>query len=118
MHTRFLRINALTRADRAEMIPRLRDAVLGSGGWITDARLFSNTSVSLHFEMSAGHVQRLRETLRALPLSLSEESRRALEDARALPDYARDGGELRGSLQVTFIHDEPDLRDEVPHIPG
>lgn len=120
MRPHFLRVNALTRADRHATIPALRDAVTRSGGWITDARFFSNTSVCLNFEIGLRHVAELRAALGGLRLSLSQESAAALED---LSRRAGAGGpaaeaEVVGTLQVTFIHDEPDLRIEVPPIPG
>lgn len=120
MRPHFLRVNALTRADRHATIPALRDAVGASGGWITDARFFSNTSVCLNFEMTARHVPEFRAALAGLRLSLSDESLRALDELSL--DAAAGGGaaeaEVVGTLQVTFIHDEPDLRIEVPPIPG
>jgi len=117
----FLRINALTRADRHRTIPALRDAVNGSGGWITDFKFFSNTAVCLNFEMPLRHVTRFSSAVKALHLSLSEQSARALEDCHRLAERAgaeSAEAEVRGALQVTFIHDEPDLRIELPPIPG
>lgn len=121
MRPHFLRVNALTRADRHATIPALRDAVMTSGGWITDARFFSNTSVCINFEMTVRHVPEFRAALKGLRLSLTGESLSALEEfgrraAGAGPSEA--DAEVVGTLQVTFIHDEPDLRIEVPPIPG
>jgi hypothetical protein len=121
MPPHFLRVNALTRADRHATIPALRDAVIKSGGWITDARFFSNTSVCINLEIGLRHVPEFRAALGRLRLSLSEESLSALEDLGRLAAAAgeRDAeAEVVGTLQVTFIHDEPDLIIEVPPIPG
>jgi hypothetical protein len=117
----FLRINAVTRAKRDEVIERVRAAITLGGGWIVDFKLFSNVSVCFNFEIPGNHIERLRESLAATGLHLSEEG----HDAFAVP-YERDrsnlGGsrvsDISGTLQITFIHNDPDLRIEVPKIPG
>jgi hypothetical protein len=118
---RFLRINAVTRADRHRTIPALRDAVAESGGWITDFHLFSNASVCINFELPLRHAARLGDSLKRLDLRLTAESVEALNalGGRAARPEALDADEeIPGTLQVTFVHNEPDLRIEVPPIPG
>ncbi len=121
MAPRFLRINGLTREDRHRVIPLLRDAVAASGGWITDFKFFSNHSVCINFETTAGKVRALRAALASLGLRLTDESMAALaaySDTES-PDASRAAdAEVIGTLQVSFIHDQPDLRIEVPPIPG
>jgi hypothetical protein len=115
----FLRINGSTRADRHQTISAARDAITSSGGWVTDFKLFSNISVCLNFEISRGGVARLHSSLDALGVNLSGESERALAGfGGAGPERQAAGGEVPGTLQITFVHDEPDLRIEVPAIPG
>lgn len=113
----FLQLNASTRADRQQMISALREAITTSGGWITDARLFSNLSICLNFEIAAPHLAGLQAALTRPDLNLSDESVRRLAAARNAAMSASDQ-EVRGTLQVTFIHSEPDLRLEVPAVPG
>jgi hypothetical protein len=115
----FLRINGSTRADRHQMIFAARDAITSSGGWVTDFKLFSNLSVCLNFEISRGGVARLHTSLDELGVTLSDESERALtEFSRERPERRAAGGEVLGTLQIAFVHDEPDLRIEVPAVPG
>ena len=122
MLPRFLRINAMTRADRHRTITALRDAVNTSGGWITDFKFFSNYSVCINFEIDAAKVRALHSALKALDIRLTEESVAALDAFSG--DETKTGGntpeesEVVGTLQVSFIHNEPDLRIEVPPIPG
>ena len=88
-----------------------------SGGWITDFHHFSNHSVCINFEIAARDVRALASALASIKLLLSDESADALARYREVaPPVGAD--EVAGTLQVSFIHDEPDLRIEVPPIPG
>lgn len=111
----FLRINGFTRENRHEMIWRVKNAVNEANGWITDFHQFSNVSLCINFEIEAGNVARLNESLRETNLILEEKSRQAFEEVIAA---GRKAARVFGTLQITFIHNEPDLRIECPPIPG
>lgn len=117
MAARFLRINAVTHAERHQTIPALRDALSASGGWITDFHLFSNASICINFEIPLRHAARLRDALSRLDLRLNAESAAELNSLSLRSERAADE-EMPGTLQVTFVHNDPDLRIEVPPIPG
>ena len=112
--SRVLRINGTTKSNRNEVISRARNAITGSGGWILDAKLFSNVSINLSFEIPASRIESLRDALALIDLHLSTSSFESFEQCRA----NETSGDVAGSLQITFIHNEPDLRIEVPAIPG
>lgn len=116
----FLRLNAVTRLDRHLMITRAKEAISEHGS-ITNFHLFSNRSICLNFELAVGKVGKLHDSLRASGLKLTEATQRLLTDCRAgleqLDAQAR-ASEVTGTLEITFIHDEPDLLIEVPPIPG
>jgi hypothetical protein len=117
----FLRLNAITRRDRHEMISRVKEAILEGGGFITDFHLFSNLSICLNFELSAGKIESLYGALKATGLRLTEESHQLLADCSKQMEQlaeAERSSEVTGTLEITFLHDEPDLRIEVPPIPG
>jgi len=117
----FLRINAVTRANRDEMIARVRTAMTKSGAWIVDVKLFSNASVCFNFEIPSSHAEQFRAALTATDLRLTKESDDSLASLLERDKSAEAGSpatEIAGSLQITFIHNEPDLRIEVPQIPG
>jgi hypothetical protein len=121
MRTRILRINASTRIDRIEMTSRAERAIIESGGWILDFKQFSNVSVCINFEIPARHVEKLRRALKAIDLRTTQESDEALSSYSGLQDHAisvRDESDISGTLQIIFIHNEPDLRRDVPAIPG
>jgi len=114
-----MRINAVTRENRDEMMIRVRTAISASGAWIVDVKLFSNVSVCFSFELPSSRAGHLREALLATELHLTKESDDLLS---SLPgpgfDACESQGDIAGTLQITFIHSEPDLKIDVPRIPG
>jgi hypothetical protein len=101
---RFFRLAIVTRIERNLALSKIRDCVSGQGGWIVDHTLFSNMAANLNVEVP----------LAALPDFLN-----ALKQAgfTPKPDGALptgDSGDIRGSLSITFIHNDPDLKQAVP----
>ena len=100
----FLRISITTAMDRNQAITEVRNAITGRGGWIVDHALFSNLSANLNFE---------------LPGNQAADLVAALAAAGFHPDI---GGEmpeeqqkdLRGQAALTFIHQDTDLKRDVP----
>lgn len=111
-----LKLNAVTKEDRNEMIARVREAMAAGGAWILDTKQFSNVSICFNFEIPERKATRLRDELLAIGLRLMEDA----EDSLAIVRDTSESGvpDLAGTLQITFIHNEPDLRIEVPPIPG
>ncbi|HEV2800029.1 MAG TPA: hypothetical protein VGW12_06020 [Pyrinomonadaceae bacterium] len=122
MEQDFLRLCGFTRDDRHEMISRVSRAFAESNGSIIDFKMFSNVSLNVLFELPARRIGELAAALSATGLRLDAESRDLLAERQER--YAADlaassqSNEIAGSLQITFIHHEPDLRIEVPPIPG
>jgi hypothetical protein len=117
----FLRLNGITICNRHEMISRAKEAILKGGGFITDFHMFSNLSICLNFELPARKIDSFYAALKATGLGLTEESQELLaEYSKRLEQLGEEAGasEVAGTLEITFIHDEPDLRIEVPPIPG
>lgn len=103
------------------MISRVKEAISKSGGSILDFHMFSNLSICLNFELMVGKIDKLSEALKATGMQMSEESQRLLENCRRgleQLDGKTRASEVTATLAITFIHDEPDLRIEVPSIPG
>ena len=102
------------------MISRAEEALQECGS-ILDFHLFSNRSICLNFRLTVGKIDKLHDLLREAGLKLREESERLLMNCcRGLEqlDEKAKASEVTGTLEITFIHDEPDLRIEVPPIPG
>jgi hypothetical protein len=109
---RHIRLAGFTRVDRHEMIAKLRDALQSASADLIDFQMFSNTAINLSFEMREMHAAELGRALLSTGLALDDESLEALRLESQTADV------LTGSLNVTFIHSEPDLRIPVPPIPG
>lgn len=118
MRRKFLQLNATTRADRHQMIELGKDTITSSGGWILDFKLFSNVSICINFELPDHNVAAFRDRLVAAEWRLDERSLQALEVFTEPAGQGSAPMDLIGTLQITFVHEEPDLRIPVPMIPG
>jgi hypothetical protein len=121
MIPRFLQLKGVTRVGRHEMISRVRDAILQGGGYILDFHMFSNAAICINFEVALSDVGKFYTSLAATGLRLDHESHDLLAGcSRRLGGLgeAAKAADVMGTLNITFIHDEPDLRIEVPPIPG
>lgn len=120
MIPRFLQLHGITRVNRQEMISRVKEAILQGGGYITDFRMFSNTAICINFEVSVGNIEKLYSSLKREAF-LNQESHDLLagccNQLAQLGERAK-ATDVMGTLEITFIHNEPDLRIEVPPIPG
>ena len=111
-----VRLAAVTSHPRHAVVSELT-ATLNELGWILDHHQFSNVALNVAFEMPSSSIPKLRVALVALPIHLSSQSLEAISalegvSASALPDL------IPGSIHVSFIHSEPDLRVPVPAVPG
>lgn len=116
---KFLRLNATTKASRHLMIEAAKDAIAASGGWILDFKQFSNLSATISFELPLENLMAFRDALSKIDLQVSESGLLAIgELAEQETAPAKLPADLNATLQITFIHNEPDLRIPVPMIPG
>ena len=116
MRNRIVMLSAVTRRDRHQVMAEVNEAVLKSGGWIEGHTLLSNIATVFKLELPARAFQSLADRLAALEVRLDEESRQTL---LSVVDSAKDPAEdCRVTLNVTFLHDEPDLRRTIPAVPG
>ncbi len=113
--SQFLRLDGFTRCDRLQMTARISEAINQSDAWITDFHQYSNIVLCINFQIPATHLAQLATALVETGLHLSQESL----DQLTPPDLPSSSEqEYSGTLQITFIHDEPDLLREIPAIPG
>jgi hypothetical protein len=90
------------------------EAINQAGAWITDFHLYSNLLICINFEVPIANLNKLAASLQATGLQLSQESLEQLIPT----DTAQGQAEFLGTLQITFIHNEPDLLRDVPAVPG
>lgn len=108
-------LNGISRSERQEVISSATEAVHKSGGWVDDVHFFSNVAVNLRCVILASGAGRLVKELIRLPIGLGRDHTNSLGRAASSLEANE---ELRFSLQITFVHDEPDLRRHVPSVPG
>ena len=112
----FLMISGVTKAERHNVTSEVNNAVSAAGGWIIDHTLFSNIAITLRFSLPSQRLDEWRRRVVAAGVRLDEDS---LAKVRALMEKAAPRpADLTVSFNVTFIHDEPDLRREIPAVPG
>ncbi|MEH6632789.1 MAG: hypothetical protein V7776_18375 [Halopseudomonas aestusnigri] len=100
----FFRVSIMTSMERNAAISKVSDAISNSGGWIVNHTLLSNVAATLNFE---------------LPSEETEGLLLHLEELSFHPDVDGDvpqgkEGDLRGQITLTFIHNNPDLKRDVP----
>lgn len=118
---RFLRINGLTQQDRIQTTSTLSAAISKGGGWIVDFHRFSNLLLCINFEIPFERIGYLYQELLETDLLLELESHERLisygKEAQQT-DSKDKGTDISGTLQVMFIHNEPDLERPVLAVPG
>jgi hypothetical protein len=111
----FLRLDGFTKAERIQMTARVSEAINQAGAWIIDFHLYSNILICINFEVPIANLERLAASLQETSLHLSQESLAQLMPANKSTPKEK---ELVGTLQITFVHNEPDLLREIPAVPG
>ena len=98
------RIEIITAQERNSAITKVKDVITSVGGWVTSHQLFSNTSASINFEVGYRAVDDMIDKLERLHLHPT-----------IINDCERDkDGELMGGVALIFIHDEPEMKRDVP----
>lgn len=112
----FIRVNTVAKYDRYDAIDEAKYAITSSGGWLTDYRMFSNTSICIQFEIELKDTLTLYSRLQQTGLKLTDESHAAFSQVSAIVSEISGAGnpDLRGTLQITFVHDDPLQIIEVP----
>ncbi|GLX66633.1 hypothetical protein [Paenibacillus glycanilyticus] len=112
----FIRINAVAKYNRHDAIDDAKQIITTSGGWVTDYRMFSNRSLCIQFEIEWEDAFRLYSAIQLTPMKLTEETQTLLEQLANQTNNSASSSkkDIRGTLQVTMIHDEPDMIIEVP----
>lgn len=107
-----LQLRGITRINRLTATDAAKDAILACSGWVDDFQMFSNKMTCLRFEMPAPRAATLTSKLADSKITLDRE---CLNQAQ---DISKRDGDMWVTLQLTFLHDEPDLRRVVMSVPG
>lgn len=102
-------LSAVTKVERHEATSCVLDLINMLGGWVEDTQFFSNKMVTVRFVLAQRRIADLIEKLELVHIHSELASPFTVHDRQA---------EQPGSIQLTFIHDEPDLARVIPAIPG
>jgi hypothetical protein len=105
-------LQGIAKGDPNETMNAIDDAFGEARASILDVHFFSGVHVSFSFEVHGSDVSTLGEALGRAGVALDETSLGALGEAKEL-DRA-----ITGTLAVTFAHGDPNVRHEIPKVPG
>lgn len=101
---KFARFSIFTAMERNEAILKVREAINDESGWIVDQTFFSNIATSINFELPASALETFTDRL-------TDSGLKVHIDGTLPVDRTAD---VRASISLTFSHNEPDLRQQVP----
>lgn len=116
MRPRPIILSAVTRQDRHQALQDALAAIGEAGGWLLSHTLFSNMAATLRGQVPQGGLGALGDSLLQAGVKLDQESRAKITEATAQATPAE--AERLVILSMTFLHDQPDLRQDVPAVPG
>ncbi len=101
-----LHLQGCTRVERHALVEVVEEAIRATGGWILDFNQYSNISLVLEMEVPPRRLRELVRLLQAGGITF-----------RPVPELspAEEEDAVLGTLQITLVHDEPDLH--IPHAP-
>ncbi len=105
-------LQGIAKGDPNDTINAVDDAFGEARASILDVHFFSGVLVSFSFEVEGSHVETLAGALVRAGVTLDDDSLGAMREASTL-DRA-----ISGTLAITLAHGDPDLRHEVPKVPG
>jgi hypothetical protein len=91
-------------------------AIGDAGGWLLSHTLFSNMAATLRGEIPQSGLGTLRDSLQSAGVKLDDESLARI--SAASPPASLIGTDRLVVLSITFLHNQPDLRQDVPAVPG
>jgi len=101
----FARFSIFTSMERNAAIIKVRDAIQDANGWVVEQTFFSNIASTINFELPATSLNTFQDQLRAGGLTVYVDG--------DLPDTGT-SKDVRATISLTFSHDEPDLKRQVP----
>jgi len=101
----FVKLSTITSVERNQAISLVREAISKHQGWIVDHTFLSNMAATIIFEIPGRGIGGFVETLKNKTIQIKIDS-----------PFPKDTPEdVRVILSLTFIHDEPDMKRDVPH---
>lgn len=116
MIPKYINIAGITKENRNNMIDFAVSCINSGSGWVMNHTMFSNAAICINFEIEAKDVGKLLKRLNTNGLSLIKES---IELAEIFPENIEEkdkGKEIMGAINITFVHNNPDLIITAPSI--
>ncbi|MCD7035261.1 hypothetical protein LRR81_13520 [Metabacillus sp. GX 13764] len=113
-----LRLKGFTKANRYEMIDYAVSSITKSSGWVINHTMYANKMIVINFELEAKGARKLIDLLNRNGMVLFDDSIRLADDFPEVLDAADEVREIQGSVNITFINDDPAVKMAVPPIPG
>lgn len=114
MAQKFIRINSHTTENRHEMINKVKDALSHSRAIIINFKMFSNRSICFFIEISNRDIHQLYINIQQTGLVIDQESHIQIKEYLDQQKPIDKEFDIFGTIEITFIHNDPDLRIEVP----
>lgn len=109
--TRPILLNGVTRTERNLLIGQVTEQLGKVGGWVEDVYFFSNIAANLKCRVPGPALPILATSLAGLAINFGH-------DLDLLVEAIATTDEQPVAIQLTFAHDEPDLRRTIPAVPG
>ena len=106
-------VQAHTRRSRIEAVAAARTALSIAGASVTDIRHYSNKSSVFQVLLPSAVWDDMVRTLKEALLTIDSWSPGTPDELIKDKD-----GDVSGTLQLLYIGDDQDIRDEVPAVPG
>ena len=105
-------LSCITSQERNAVTSIVFDCIHEMGGWVDDVRTYSNIMTTISFTITENKIRSFINALstKQLAAQLNREDVNISSNPRNL--------ERNGSLQITFVHNEPDLKRDVLAVPG
>ena len=106
-------IQGNTSRDRHRVTSEMSKAVSSAGGYLLDFKQFSNLSVCFNIELPPSGFSKLRKKMDKLEVILTPPTEKEIVASEKSED-----ADIPCSLQVSFFHEEPDLRIPILAVAG
>jgi hypothetical protein len=113
---RIIKLVTSTKAERLSTIDSINESISQCGGWVDDVHFYSNIAVALRCFIPAERSADF--SLGLIELGLVFDVKAIIEELNLMRPALPAKEDILFSINITFFHDEPDLRRHIPSVPG
>ena len=118
MIPKYIRIAGITKENRHDTIDYIVNSINSCSGWVLNHTMFSNSAICINFQIEAKGVHMLLKLLNGININFTKESVELWDSFPESIDEKYKDIEILGSINITFVHNEPDLKITTPNVPG